>query len=128
MRELSEKYPEGCPTGHAVLTGGGGLKARHVIHAVGPVYRGVPEDAQRLAGAYRSSLELCSAHGITSIAFPSISTGVYGYPVHEAAPVAIQTVAAYLAAHPEIELVRFVLFDAATHAAYQRALGAIGGR
>jgi len=122
MAELKAKYPQGCPTGQAVLTGGGRLKARYVLHAVGPVYSGKPQDAKLLAGAYRSCLTLCSQHGIRTVAFPSISTGVYGYPVEKAAPVAIHTVAAYLSEHPEIHVVRFVLFDEKTFAAYQRAL------
>ncbi|MBI3319683.1 MAG: O-acetyl-ADP-ribose deacetylase [Candidatus Omnitrophica bacterium] len=125
MEELCAKYPEGCPTGRAVLTGGGRLKARFVIHAVGPIYRGRPADADLLAGAYRSSLELCSAHHIRSVAFPSISTGVYGYPVHAAAPIAVRTVAEHLSAHTDIELVRFVLFDARTYAAYAQALATL---
>ncbi len=122
MSELKANGPRGCPTGQAVMTGGGRLKARHVIHAVGPVYSGKPTDAERLASAYRSSLELCTRHQIASIAFPSISTGVYGYPVEEAAPIAIRTVATYLAEHPEVVLVRFVLFDAKTWTAYRDAL------
>ena len=87
MAQLKARYPEGCPTGQAVITGGGRLKATFVIHAVGPVYAGKPHDATLLASAYRSSLEICSRHGITSVAFPSISTGAYGYPVQEAAPI-----------------------------------------
>src|SRR3989338_3911419 len=122
MEELRAKYPQGCPTGQAVITGGGRLKARYVLHAVGPVYSGKPNDAELLASAYRSSLALCSQHGIRTVAFPSISTGVYRYPLEEAAPIALRTVAAYLTIHPEIELVRFMLFDSATYAAYRQAL------
>jgi O-acetyl-ADP-ribose deacetylase (regulator of RNase III) len=122
MAELKAKYPHGCPTGQAVITGGGRLKAKYVLHAVGSVYSGKPRDAALLASAYESCLALCSQHGISTVAFPSISTGVYGYPIDEAAPVVIRTVSAYLATHPEIRLVRFVLFDSATFAAYQRAL------
>ncbi len=122
MEELRAKYPQGCPTGEAVITRGGRLKAKYVIHAVGPVYSGKPKDAQLLASAYRACLALCSQHGITSVAFPSISTGAYRYPVEEAAPIALRTVAAYLKANPEITLARFVLFDPATYAAYHRAL------
>ena len=118
MKELREKY-RGCPTGSAVITGGGHLKAKYVIHAVGPVYSGKPKDAELLAGAYQASLELCSKHRIRSIAFPSISTGVYGYPVRDAAPIALNTVKRYLTSHSEIERVRFVLFDDQTYLAYQ---------
>ena len=124
MAELKAKYPQGCPTGQAVLTGGGRLKAKYVLHAVGPVYSGKPKDAELLAGAYRACLALCSQHGIRTIAFPSISTGAYRYPLEEAAPIALRTVAAYLTSHPEIALVRFVLFDSATHTAYRQALEA----
>jgi O-acetyl-ADP-ribose deacetylase (regulator of RNase III) len=113
----------GCPTGEARITQGYRLKARHVIHTVGPVYRGRPEDAELLAGAYRSSLLLAAQHGLKTLAFPSISTGAYGYPVVQAAPIALRTVSEFLAQHSAIELVRFVLWDAATLAAYERAAG-----
>lgn len=122
MQELRAKYPKGCPTGQAVITHGARLKARYVLHAVGPVYSGHPRDAELLAGAYQACLSLCSQHGVATVAFPSISTGVYGYPVDEAAPIALRAVAAYLAEHPEIRLARFVLFDPKTLSAYQRAL------
>ncbi len=116
----------GCPPGEARITGGGRLKARYVIHAVGPVYYGgTADEPQKLAGAYRHSLELASQHGLHSIAFPSISTGAYGYPVDEAAPIALGTVIEYLRTHPEIELVRFVLFNTPTFAAYEAALRAL---
>ena len=90
MSELKVKY-KGCPTGSAVITGGGHLKAKYVIHAVGPRYSGSPKDAEHLSGAYRKSLELCSQNKIDSIAFPSISTGIYGYPVEEASRIALKT-------------------------------------
>ena len=120
MEELKKKY-SGCPTGSAVITSGAKLKAKYVIHAVGPVYSGSQKDADLLASAYRSSLELCSEHHIKSVAFPSISTGAYGYPLEEAAPIAVKTVANYLKTHKEIERVRFVLFDDRTFQAYQEA-------
>ncbi len=122
MKELRGKY-ERCPTGSAVITSGGKLRSKFVIHAVGPVYSGRPKDAELLASAYRKSLELCTANGIRTVSFPSISTGVYGYPAEKAAPVAIETVRNYLKSHPEIELVRFVLFDDKTFAAYRAAAG-----
>jgi len=85
-RELRRtRLPDGLPTGQAVLTGGHRLRARHVIHAVGPVYRSVPNPAELLADAYRNSLRAAEEHGLRSIAFPAISTGVYGYPREEAA-------------------------------------------
>jgi O-acetyl-ADP-ribose deacetylase (regulator of RNase III) len=113
----------GCETGDAKITKGYNLKAKHVIHTVGPVYR---RDGGRapelLASAYRRSLEVASENGLKSIAFPSISTGAYGYPLSEAAPIAVKTAADFLKDHPEIELVRFVLFDGKTLAAYEEAL------
>ena len=117
----------GCPTGDAKLTTGGRLKARYVIHTVGPVYRdGRRREAELLASAYRRSLEVASQHGVARVAFPSISTGAYGYPVRDAARVALRTAADYLAAHDDIELVRFVLFSAADLAAYEEAAAEIG--
>ena len=110
-----------CPTGEARLTKGYQLKARYVIHAVGPVYRGSPRDAELLASAYRSSLELASRHGIRSLAFPSISTGIYGYPIDQAAPIALRAVREHLAGHPGIELVRFVLWGRDSYAAFEQA-------
>ncbi len=121
IAELKAKY-KGCPTGSAVITGGGNLKAKYVIHAVGPRYSGSPKDAGLLAGAYRESLELCSQHNISSVAFPSISTGVYGYPVEEASRIALSTVIDYLEKRQDIKLVRFVLFDSRTYQAYAAAL------
>jgi O-acetyl-ADP-ribose deacetylase (regulator of RNase III) len=121
MSELKSKY-KGCPTGSAVITGGGNLKAKYVIHAVGPRYSGSPKDAELLSSAYQKSLELCSQNKISSIAFPSISTGIYGYPVEEASRIALKTVNDYLKKHPEIQLVRFVLFDSKTYSVYEKAL------
>ena len=113
----------GCETGDAKITKGYNLKARHVIHTVGPVYR---RDGKRapelLASAYRRSMEVASENGLKSVAFPSISTGAYGYPLTEAAPIALKTVVDFLKEHPEIELVRFVLFDGKTLAAYEEAI------
>ncbi len=121
MSELKAKY-QGCPTGSAVITGGGNLKANYVIHAVGPRYSGSPKDVEFLSSAYRKSLELCTQNKISSIAFPSISTGIYGYPVEEASRIALQTVMDYLKDHPEVKLVRFVLFDSNTYRVYEGAL------
>lgn len=112
----------GCATGDAVITTAGRLPARHVIHTVGPVYRGKPGDAELLASAYRRSLEVASQTGVRSIAFPSISTGAYGYPVEQAARIALGTVLDYLAEHDDIELVRFVLFSDSDLATYREAL------
>ena len=113
----------GCPTGEARLTTGGLLQARYVIHTVGPVYQGGGHrEAELLASCYRESLKLASAKGIKSLAFPSISTGAYGYPLPDAALIALKTVKAYLEEHPEIERVCFVLFGQAAYAAYEAAL------
>ena len=121
MSELKAKY-KGCPTGSAVITGGGNLKAKYVIHAVGPRYSGSAKDAELLFSAYRKSLELCTQNKISSIAFPSISTGIYGYPVEGASQIALKTVMDYLKDHPEIKLVRFVLFDSNTYRVYKETL------
>jgi len=113
----------GCPTGEARITTGGNLQARYVIHTVGPVYGdGLHREPELLASCYRESLKLASAKGVKTVAFPSISTGAYGYPLAAAARIALQTVKAYLAEHPEIERVRFVLFGQAAYAAYEAAL------
>jgi len=117
----------GCSTGDAKLTGGGRLPARFVIHAVGPVFRdGRHGEPELLAGAYRRSLEVAIGRGLRSVAFPSISTGAYRFPIAAAAKVALGTVARVIDAHPEaLDLVRFVLFSAADLAAYETALDAL---
>jgi len=114
----------GCPTGEAVITTGGELPARHVIHAVGPVYRGgASGEAELLASAYRRSLEVAVENGLRSVAFPSIGTGAYGYPVRDAARVALETVTGYLKQNPgALDLVRFVLFTASDYQVYCDAL------
>jgi O-acetyl-ADP-ribose deacetylase (regulator of RNase III) len=120
----------GCETGEAKVTGGCGLKAKYVIHAVGPVYTQAGRKApDLLAGAYRNSLRLAARQGIKSIAFPSISTGAYGYPVAEAARIALDTVTNYLMEHPDgkLQLVRFVLFGQPAYQAYVKALNELMG-
>ncbi len=118
----------GCATGEAKLTKGYQLKAKYVIHTVGPVYREAGRHApELLANAYRNSLRVANKAGVKSIAFPSISTGVYGYPEHEAAPIALETVAEYLEDHPNIQLVRFILFGKKTYQAYEKALTELMG-
>jgi O-acetyl-ADP-ribose deacetylase (regulator of RNase III) len=113
----------GCPTGEARITGGGRLPAKWVIHTVGPVYRdGRSGEAQLLAKAYRNSLRLVSKRGVKTVAFPSISTGAYGYPIAEAARIALTTALDYLRAHPDITLVRFVLFGQAALKTYETVL------
>jgi len=107
----------GCPTGEARITTGGNLKAKCVIHTVGPIYSGGTSGEQALLNnAYQNSLKLVSQYKLKSVAFPSISTGAYGYPMSEAAAIALHAVINYLKTHHDIELVRFVLFS---HNAYQ---------
>jgi O-acetyl-ADP-ribose deacetylase len=112
----------GCETGDAKATNAGDLAARHVIHTVGPIWMGGSMDeAQLLASCHRRSLEVASECGCSSVAFPAISTGVFGYPVELAAPVALSATAETLKDHPEIELVRFVLFSEHSHAIFEHA-------
>ncbi len=114
----------GCPTGSAVITTGGNLPARRVIHTVGPRWSGGSRgEADLLSGAYRSSLQVAVDNGLRSVAFPSISTGVYGYPIEAAAAVALSTMAEFLGENPGcFEVVRFVLFTAADYNVYAAAL------
>jgi len=123
MEETRRKYPRGCPTGSAVISGGGNLKADFVIHAVGPIYRGGGSgEKELLSSAYKRCLEIASEQNLKSVAFPSLSTGAYGYPVREASRTALSAVAEYLKEHPEIELVRFVLFSRPDFNDYRSAL------
>jgi O-acetyl-ADP-ribose deacetylase (regulator of RNase III) len=117
----------GCPTGSAVITTGGNLPARHVIHAVGPRWQGGLHGEQKLlVGAYESSLRVAVENGLRAVAFPSISTGAYGYPIEAAARVALQAVADFLRANPgRLDLVRFVLFSAGDLEVYRAALAEV---
>jgi O-acetyl-ADP-ribose deacetylase (regulator of RNase III) len=111
------------PAGQAVITGGGNLKARHVIHTVGPVWRGGGGgEPDTLASAYRESLKLAVERGLRTVSFPSISTGAYGYPVESAARVALQTTIDFLRQDDSLEEVVLVLFDTATARIYEAAL------
>ncbi len=101
----------GCPTGEARLTRGYRLPARFVIHTVGPVYRGRPEDRQLLASCYRNSLALAAQNGARSIAFPAVSCGVYGYPLEEACRIAVETTLDFLDTDDRIQRVIFILFS-----------------
>jgi O-acetyl-ADP-ribose deacetylase (regulator of RNase III) len=113
----------GCPTGEARLTRGYRLPAAHVIHTVGPVWRGGhSSEREALAACYRSALEITRARGFRDIAFPAIATGVYGFPRDEAAKIAVAAVSSHLAQYEFPERVIFVCFDAATLEAYRRAL------
>jgi O-acetyl-ADP-ribose deacetylase (regulator of RNase III) len=105
-------YPDGLPTGQAVITTGGNLPAKYVIHTVGPIYGRDPErEAELLAACYQNSLLLARQHAVSSIAFPSISTGAYGYPKPEAAKIASATIKHFLSADRQIEQVRLVFFQ-----------------
>lgn len=112
MKELQQRYPRGCPTGEARITAGYKLPAKHVIHAVGPIYAREDDPAKLLASVHTYSLRLAAEQNLKTIAFPAISTGVYGYPMDEAAQVALGAVAGYIKKHqPAFELVRFVLYS-----------------
>jgi O-acetyl-ADP-ribose deacetylase (regulator of RNase III) len=122
LDELQARYPDGTPTGTAVATAGHALPARWILHAVGPIWRGGDQgEAELLASAYRSCLVLADELGASSLAFPAISLGIYGYPVEEGARIALETVARHLAGETNLELVRFVLRDS-TFPAFAAAL------
>ena len=125
MRELDEIRPKigRCPAGDAVVTGAGKLPAKYVIHAVGPVYRdGKHGEPEQLASCYRTALRLAREKGATTLTFPAISTGVYGYPLAEAAEIALQTVIHGLkGAEASIETATFVLFGKPAYEAHQKA-------
>jgi O-acetyl-ADP-ribose deacetylase (regulator of RNase III) len=124
MAETRQRYPRGCSTGDAVITGAGQLPACYVIHAVGPIWHGGQHrEAEQLASAYEKSLGLAVAHQCQSVAFPSLSTGAYGYPVALAAQTALSTVLAFLREHQQPSCMRFVLFDSGTYTAYATVLG-----
>ncbi|OHC00518.1 MAG: O-acetyl-ADP-ribose deacetylase [Planctomycetes bacterium RIFCSPLOWO2_12_FULL_39_13] len=113
----------GCPTGEARITTGGKLKARHVIHTVGPVYSGGKQrESELLANAYKNSLNLASKYKLKSVSFPSISTGAYSYPINEASTIALKTVIDYLKTYTDIKLVRFVLYGQKAYQVYEKAL------
>jgi O-acetyl-ADP-ribose deacetylase (regulator of RNase III) len=116
----------GCPTGKAVITTAGNLKTKYVIHTVGPRYSdGTDKEALLLKNAYLESLRLASKKNLKSIAFPAISTGAYGYPLHEAAKIALETIIEYLKEHQDIQLVRLVLYDQATYEIFAHELNTI---
>lgn len=113
----------GCPTGEAKITKGYRLSAKFVIHAVGPRYRdGNHREPELLAGCYRASLDLAVAHHVRTIAFPAISCGIYGYPIPDAARIAVDTVRAFLVNNDTIEQVIFACFSSETTGAFQAAL------
>ena len=109
----------GCPTGEARITSGYNLSARHVIHTVGPVYSGKPRDKTLLTGCYRNSLQLAADNNLTSIAFPAISCGVYGYPIEKACKIAVDTTGAFFMTDTSIASVIFMLFSPANLKVYE---------
>jgi O-acetyl-ADP-ribose deacetylase (regulator of RNase III) len=120
-------YGKGLATGEAVITTGGRLPARYVIHTVGPVWNGGHKrEAELLTNCYRNALRLAAEHELGSVAFPGISTGIYGYPKAEAARIAVQTVQAFLAASSLPETVVLVAFDAAAYQLYEQQLSGAG--
>ena len=123
-RIREERYPDGLPAGAAVATTAGNLSAMWVIHTVGPVYSKSEDRSALLASCHIESLRVADEIGARTVAFPAISTGVYGYPLEEAAPVALRAVQE---ADTQVEEVRFVLFDEASSQAFQRALPQSGG-
>jgi O-acetyl-ADP-ribose deacetylase len=127
MEETRRNYPDGCPTGSAVITGGGDLPCRYVIHAVGPVWQGGSKrEAEQLASAYRQSLRLAVEHQCLSIALPALSAGAYGFPMDQAARVALSTTIEFLEHEGQPELVRFVLFGQGAYGAFAAVLEELG--
>jgi len=123
MAETRRRYPQGCPTGSAVISHAGQLRARYVIHAVAPVWQGGQNgESELLTGAYRRSFELAAEHDCRSIALPSLGTGAYGYPIDLAARIALATASDFLEEHVELELVRFVLFGPGAWGAFAAVL------
>jgi O-acetyl-ADP-ribose deacetylase len=118
-RIRAEEHPDGLPTGRAVATTGGNLRARWVVHTVGPVYAKSEDRSHLLAGCHTEALKVADRLGAETVAFPAISTGVYGYPLEEAAPVAVRAVRE---ADTRVREVRFVVFDRSAYDAFERAL------
>ncbi|MDA0591506.1 MAG: O-acetyl-ADP-ribose deacetylase [Planctomycetota bacterium] len=123
MNETRALYPEGCPTGSAVATTAGRLNAKYVFHTVGPVWKGgTSGEPDQLASCYQTCLELAREHSCQSVAFPAVSTGVYGYPIDLAASSSLKIVRRFLIDHQTPELVRFVLFGEGAYGAFARVL------
>ncbi len=128
-RLRAKEWPDGLPTGNAVITSGGNLKAKHVIHTVGPIWRGgIQEEPKLLRRAYWNSLKLASNSGLKTIAFPSISTGAYGYPTEEASQVALVTIKDFLEKDEKIEKITMVLFSQRDFDIYAKAASIIWPR
>lgn len=123
MEETDRLYRRGCPTGSAVISGAGNLTAKYVIHAVGPVWQGgAADEVELLADAYRRSLELALEHKCASVAFPSLSTGAYGFPIDQASRVALAVARDFLMDYDSPKLVRFVLFGPGAYGAFSSTL------
>jgi len=123
MQQTGQKYPDGCPTGEAVITEAGRLKAKYIIHTVGPIWRGGREREEvYLRAAYRNSLTLALEYRCQSVSFPAISTGVYGYPLDLASEVALSEIRQFLSEQSDPLLVRCVLFNEGIFGAYSRVL------
>ena len=115
----------GCPTGEARITKGYNLPARHVIHTVGPVYSGKPQDSRLLTNCYENSLKLAVENNVKSIAFPAISCGVYGYPIEDACKIAVNTACNFLKTNKGMDKTIFILFSDQDYQVYQNYLGSI---
>src|SRR5215467_4446594 len=113
----------GCPTGKAVVTTAGNLPATYVFHAVGPIYSGGQDDGRLLASAYQSCLDLAEKHQVKSISFPSLSTGIYGYPLELGAPIALRTIIEHIKKPTYLQHVLMVLFGESAYEAHEQALG-----
>lgn len=126
MAETALRYPQGCPTGSAVISTAGNLPARFVIHAVGPIWQGGQQgEAALLQGAYRRALELASEHGCQSVAAPALSCGAYGFPVDQASRIALTATRDFLEQDAQVQRVRFVLFSSGAYGAFAAALEAL---
>jgi len=125
LEELKSKYTY-CPTGQAVITGAGNLKAKYVIHAVGPIYKdGKSGESELLESAYKNSLLKALEFNINSISFPALSTGAYGYPLEDAAKVALKTVIEFLKSYQKPKLVRFVLWGEQSYKIFEKVLNTL---
>ncbi|MDF2954002.1 MAG: O-acetyl-ADP-ribose deacetylase [Thermodesulfobacterium sp.] len=125
LKELKSKYTH-CPTGQAVITGAGNLKAKYVIHAVGPIYKdGKSGESELLESAYKNSLLKALEFNINSISFPALSTGAYGYPLEDAAKVALKTVIEFLKSYQKPKLIRFVLWGEQSYKIFEKVLNTL---
>ncbi len=123
MAETTRRYPQGCPTGSAVITSAGDLPAKFVIHAVGPIWQGGQRgESDQLASAYRTALKLAAENHCQSVALPALSCGVYGYPIDQASRIALSAVIEFLRQDPTVRRVRFVLFGSGMYGAFAAAL------